>query len=195
MLMRTHPRLLAAIIAACSVLVASGTSYPPRVELRDLLKTSDVVALVWITAGDAQVCPRGIYRAEVIAPVKGTRVGETLYFNNGNSYLVGGKCVLFLDRTGERVDACPKGTSGLPWGVSDPAVVLFDHAPFSPAFPIENTCSIPGCEDGVHVSGWQVSIPPELAVSPDICNPKYSQDLWVRTAEFIETLKRWAAQK
>ena len=193
--MRYRQRLLAVIVVACVPLAAAGSSYPLRVELRDLLKTSDVVALVWITAGDAKICPRGIYRAEVLEAVKGTTVGETLYFNDGNQYSIGEKSVVFLDRTGKHVYECPEGKSLLPWGVSSATLVLFDHEPFSPAFHIENTSSIPGAQEGVHVSGWQVAIPPDVAVSPDACNPKYGLDLWVRTADIIETLKRWSSRK
>lgn len=67
---------------------------PARIELADLFKSADIVAVVHILSGDAESYDKAIYKAEVLRSFKGTKEKEILYFGPfigsrlGNEYLV-----------------------------------------------------------------------------------------------------------
>jgi len=138
----------------------------------------------------------GVYRAEVVDAIKGTRAKEILFFNvGGDGLTLGHKYVVFLDRAKQRLSDCPKAQGVLPWQGLSAAAVLIAAEPYVPPFPIEYTRSLPGEESGVRIPGGTLLIPPDIAVSRDTGNPEFNGDLWVREWNLLKVLTSWAKQK
>jgi hypothetical protein len=81
---------------------ASATSMPSRTirvrELADLVRTSDVIAQVRITAGEGGERFEPVYRAQVEQAFKGIEAGTVLHL--GGRFEIGSVHLVFLDRAG-----------------------------------------------------------------------------------------------
>lgn len=88
---------------------------PGRIELIDLFKSADIVAVVHVLSGDAESYDKAIYKAEVVRKFKGTREKEILYFGPYVGLKLGGEYLLFL-RT-SKAAAVPEKASSAMYGV------------------------------------------------------------------------------
>ncbi len=87
---------------------------PGRIELADLFKSADIVAVVHILSGDAESYDKAIYKAEVIRSFKGTKEKGILYFGPFIGSRLGNEYLVFLQSSKE--PAVPKKVSTALYG-------------------------------------------------------------------------------
>jgi len=88
---------------------------PGKIDLAQLFKTADTVAIVRVISGDTENYAKAMYKAEVIRSFKGADAGKTLYFGPYVGLKVGGEYLLFLRAAKD--PAVPKTTPSAMYGV------------------------------------------------------------------------------
>ena len=171
-------------------------SEPAPVKVEDLFKQADLIAVVHILSGDAELYQTAIYKAEVLQPFKGTEKGATIYFGPFIRYELGGELIVFLRRSKNGTE--PKqqtATSGLSYGPISPFYLVM-YEGYS-ALRIDYACVFDGkeiaqrCNDGVQVNTSQVILPKSIRTFPRSTRGAFSQETnWVRKNVFIAYLEK-----
>ena len=188
--MRARVRHAVILLLTVFAGMARATSIKP-VELSDLFREAEVVALVSVDGGDARAFKQAIYRATVNEGFKGTTAGKEIYFGPYASYRVGGEYIVFLDRAQEKVGETLKRAPS-PWPeASEQPLLRVMYAGYS-ALPVEYTCVFEKCAHGVSVPSSQVLLPSALARTPEErVSTRY--DAWVERDAFLKILRGYNA--
>jgi len=90
------------------------TTEPERINLAQLFKAADTVAIVRVVSGDTENYEKAIYKAEVIRSFKGTSAKATLYCGPYVGLRLGGE--YFLSSRISKDPAIPKTTTTAMYG-------------------------------------------------------------------------------
>ncbi len=198
--------VLVSELAICTTLAVGQVkqieiSEPATVNLGDLFKQADVVAVVYILSGDSEHYPDAIYKAEVLTPFKGVRKGERIYFGPFVSYAVGGEYLAFLRRSkdGARpADGAAK--TGLHYGAIDVLYRIMSQG--HSIMPVQYVCVFDGkdaqeqCDYGVKVNTHQVKLPKAVKTHPLEPDDESTSDRkWVKRNVLISVLEALRTSK
>lgn len=168
---------------------------PGRIELGQLFKMSDVVALVRIVSGDTESYKTAIYKAVVVIGFKGTAKEQTLYFGPFIGQRLGWEYVVFLRNVKEL--AVPATSPAAAYGTVK-YLEVFNQG-FS-AMESSYECVFDGndpaqhCDYGVRVCTDYIILPKEVSAFPPEENDPPFGYRWVRKSKFISLLDEFAEQ-
>jgi hypothetical protein len=168
---------------------------PGRIELAQLFKMSDVVAVARIVSGDTENYKTAIYKATVLTSFKGTADGQTIYFGPFIGSRLGREYVVFL-RTAKE-PAVPTTAPTAAYGT------VKHYEVFNQGLSEMETsyeCVFDGkdaqqCDDGVRVCTDYIVLPKGTLVSPSMDEVVSMGFRWVRKSKFIALLSDLAEQQ
>ncbi|MFZ1701527.1 MAG: hypothetical protein WBO10_04310 [Pyrinomonadaceae bacterium] len=163
---------ITSVTAQQTKIVTVTTSEPSTVSLDALFAQADIVAFVSIRSGDAENYDVSVYKAVILKAYKGTKVNEIIYFTPFNSYGLGSEYLVFLKKTGKRIETIVSKESKrkvLPYDAKQPfSRIMYDgysvmEASFQCAFeePTHQTCT-----DAVKFNVKQIVLPIRLKTYP-----------------------------
>ena len=182
--------VLCVLIAATWAVPAPATTIQD-VNLDALYREADVVALVAVNGADSVAFKVAVYRAQVVQGFKGVVDKATIFFGPHDTYALGREYVVFLRRTSKDLAVLSLSAS-IPWpsNVHAPYLEIM-YAGYS-VLPVEYTCIIRGCADGVSIPSSQVHLPPDTDVFQHECDPGSHYDSWVRKTTLLSMLSALA---
>jgi hypothetical protein len=168
---------------------------PGRIQLAQLFKMSDVVAVVRIVSGDTENYKTAIYKATVLTSFKGTADGQTIYFGPFIGNRLGEEYVVFMLNAKE--PAVPTTAPTAAYGT------VKHYEVFNQGLSEMETsyeCVFDGkdiaqqCDDGVRVCTDYIVLPKGTPVSPSMDEVVSMGFRWVRKSRFISLLREQAEQ-
>ena len=169
---------------------------PGIYHLAYLFKQADVVALVKIVSGDTESYDVPVYKGVVAKSLKGSAVGETVYFGPYLGERLGWDYVLFLRNVANPI--APKTSSNAGYGTIRYANV-FNEGYSSMETSYE--CVFDGqeiaqkCDYGVRVCTDYIKLPKKTPTFPPAESGTPFGCRWVRTTLFISLLERLSEPK
>lgn len=169
---------------------------PGVVEITDLFKQADTVALVRILSGDAENYDVAIYKGTVIQSFKGSTVGETLYFGPYLGERLGWDYILFLLKPTKTL--LPKTSANFSYGTVQYGEV-FEEGYSSMMTSYE--CVFAGrdtaeqCDYAVRVCTDYIVLPKSMRTFPPVTESTPFGCRWVRKSDFISLLGSLATSK
>jgi len=162
---------------------------PARINLGELFKIADVVAVVRVVAGDAESYDVAIYKAVVVSSFKGATDGNTIYFGKFIGVRLGWEYVIFLRNAKE--PATPKEAKNPAFGtVKYLAVFNEGYSAMESSYSCVFDGKIPSqsCDYGVRVCTDYIVLPKEVRAFPPEENDPPFGCRWVRKSEFTSLL-------
>jgi hypothetical protein len=140
---------------------------PGRIELSQLFKVANIVAIVRIVSGDTENYEKAMYKADVVRSFKGTSAKETLYVGPYEGLKLGGEYFLFLQTS--RQPAAPKNVPTAMYGTVRYSNI-FNEGYSSMAASYD--CVFDGddvakrCDDGIRVCTDYIILPQNIRTFP-----------------------------
>ena len=185
---------------SASIAVTSGIetvtiTEPARIQLRQLFKMSDVVAIVRILSGDTENYKTTIYKAVVVKNFKGTVDGQRLYYGPFVGDRLGWEYVVFLRNAKE--PATPKDAKNPAYGIVKYLEVFNEgyssmQTSYECVFDAKNTPK--QCDYGVRVCMDYIVLPKGVRAFPPEENDPPFGCMWVRKSIFISLLDELAEE-
>lgn len=191
-------KALFALLAGLSIFAGAASAQetveirePAVVKFEDLFRQADVVAFVKILSGDTENYPTAVYKAKVLQPFKGFKMGDQFFFGPYISYGLGSEYLVFLRSSDKQVEAKSKLESpGLSYGTLHLDQIMYQG--YS-VMPVEYVCAFRGktiserCDYGIRINTHQVILPRGVKTYPsDLIES--SDRRWVRKAALIPLL-------
>jgi len=169
------------------------TVEPARIDLPQLFKISDVVAVVRIVSGDSENYKMAIYKAVVVTRFKGTTSGQTIYFGPYDGGKLGSEYVIFLRNA--KGPAVPTTTPTAAYGTVKYLEVFNQgysemETSYECVFHVKDAEG--GCDYGVRVCTDYILLPKEVQAFPPEENDPPFGCRWVRKSKFLSLLDQFA---
>lgn len=169
---------------------------PAPVQMEELFKQADLVAVVSIVSGDAEHYPTAVYKAKVLQAFKGSEKGSIIYFGPFIGYGIGEELLIFLRHSDKGIEPNQEAASSpLNYGtISSFYRVMYEG--YS-AMHIAYECVFDGkeiaqqCDYGVSVNTKQVVLPKSIRTFPSSRKGAFSKETnWVRKTAFVASLRK-----
>jgi hypothetical protein len=156
----------------------------------ELYKASDTVAVVEITAADAESYSIPIYKARLVMGLKGATTGQTIFYGRFIGDRLGSQYVVFLKNAKE--PAIPIKGQKVAFGSVHYGLVFDEgyssmETSFQCVFP---EGLHPSCDDAVRICTDYIKLPTITGISPAVEDVHPFGCRWVRKWELISVLGR-----
>jgi hypothetical protein len=162
---------------------------PGIMQLPQLFKMSDVVALVRIISGDTENYKTTIYKAIVVTGFKGTADGKTIYFGPYEGGKLGGEYIVFLRNAKDPV--VPMTTPTAAYGTVKYLEVFnqgYSEMETSYECVFDGKDIAQQCDYGVRVCTDYIVLPKNTPVFPSMDEVVPFGCRWVRKSKFLSLL-------
>jgi len=162
---------------------------PAVIDLANLFKQANTVALVRIVSGDAENYEITVYKAQVVKSFKGTTAGESIYFGPYMGERIGWEYILFLHNVTQPI--APKSTSSISYGTIHYSEI-FNEGYSSMMTSYE--CVFDGktvaerCDDGVRICTDYIVLPKSIHTFPPASEDTPFGCRWARRQPFLSLL-------
>ena len=170
---------------------------PAIIDLEDLFKDADTVALVRIVSGDTENYNIAVYKGVVVEGFKGSATGETLYHGPYIGERLGWEYILFLRKVTKPI--APKSVSNLNYGTihysevfsKGLTMMLTDYK----CIFDEKKPSAEHCDYGVRVCTDFIKLPKSMPTFPPLMDDTPDDCRWVRKKAFMSLLEKFSKSK
>jgi len=168
---------------------------PGTIQLAQLFKMSDVVAVVRIVSGDTENYKTALYKAVVLTSFKGTAKGKSLYYGPFIGGRLGEEYVVFLRNAKE--PAVPTTAPTAPYGAVRYLEVFnegYSSMGVSYECVFDGTIPSQSCDYGVRVCMDYIVLPKGVRAFPPEKNDPPFGCRWVRKSKFLSLLDELAEE-
>lgn len=172
--------------------VPSSATSIPKVQIVDLFREADFVAIVRVVSGDSEHYPKTVYKAEVITPLKGAKEHDAIFFGPFAGYGVASEYLVFM-----RISGAMAPNSNGP-GLNYGQIPTFYQVMYSgyAGMPVEYVCVFEDdepnekCDYGIRLNPEQILLPRTFKTfprGPATAITNYKK--WVRRSHIVSMLK------
>jgi hypothetical protein len=173
--------------------VPSSATSIPKVQIADLFREADFVAIVRVISGDSEHYPKTVYKAEVMTPLKGAKERDTIFFGPFDGYGIGSDHLVFMRTSGAIAPSSDE--HGSPYG-QIPAFYQVMYSGYA-GMPVEYMCVFENdepnekCDYGIRLNPEQVLLPRTLKTFPrGPASAVTNYKKWVRRSHMVSMLKQ-----
>lgn len=162
---------------------------PGVINLANLFKQADIVAIVKIVSGDTENYGVAVYKGAVVKGFKGAATGETIYFGPYVGERLGWEYILFLHKVPKPM--VPKTTSSAGYGTISYAEVFnegYTSMMTSYECVFDGKDSAQQCDYGVRICTDYVVLPKSTRTFPPVSESTPFGCRWVRKPVFTSLL-------
>jgi len=166
---------------------------PARMQLGQLFKMSDVVALVQIVSGDTENYKTAIYKARVVKSFKGVDEGKAIYFGPFIGYKLGSEYFLFLRNA--KTPAVPTTSQSATYGIVNYLEIFNQgYSAMESSYECIFGNGSESCDYGVRVCTDYIVLPKGVSAYPLEKNDPPFGCRWVRKSKFLSLIDEFSEQ-